>query len=289
MVKKTLCLSVLFLSILALSGCSMSLKPNWQNARPDRQTLKSEAIEQKAHLLFEKAQDKDSLLASITAFEMALAENPGDYSTLTSLSTQYTLLGTAYTEKQKEKSRHFHQALRYAEQALYSNPAFKEKVAGGTPLWEAIEELDQGQVEAMFFWVKALQYQFKEGMNLGAKVFNVRWMKRGLKFLDRIEQVAPEFGGGGVEFAKGICYYVIPGIMGGSKKLGDEYMARSIARSDGWLFPRWARGKYYYVVTGEDEKSRADLEWVATRNLKNFKDSAPWKIHFQANAKELLN
>lgn len=274
--------------LVCFSGCAMQSPSHWQDARPDLQTPESEALAQEARLLYEVATDRERLLTSIATFERVLAKNPGDYATLTALSNQYILLGTAYTARRAEKSHHFNQAMRFAELAMYSNAAFKQRVAAGTPLWDATGVLDKAQAEAMFFWVTALQYDFKEGMSLVAKIVNVRWMQHSLKFLDRIEQVAPGFGGGGVEFAKVICYYVLPKSMGGSESEGDAYMKRSIARSDGWLLPRWGRGKYYYVINGETGKSRADLEWVASRNIEDFKDPMAWKVHFQANAKELL-
>jgi len=286
--KTFLELSALILILIGFSGCAMQPPSHWQGASPDIEAPESEALAQEAQQLFEVATDRESLLSSIAAFEKVLVKNPGDYSTLTVLSNQYILLGTAYTKRRGEKSRHFNQAMRYAELAMYSNVTFKQRVSAGMPLWEAAEVLGKAQVEAMFFWVTALQYDFKEGMNLAARIVNVRWMGYGLKFLDRIEQVAPEFGGGGVEFAKVICYYVLPKSMGGSKSMADDYMNRSIARADGWLLPRWAQGKYYYVVKGENDKARADLEWVASQNLKDFNDPTAWKVHFQANAKELL-
>jgi hypothetical protein len=286
--KTLLELTVLFIFLIVFSGCAMQPPSHWQDASPDIETPESEALAQEAQQLFEVATDRESLLSSIAAFEKVLVKNPGDYSTLTVLSNQYILLGTAYTGQRGEKSHHFNQAMRYAELAMYSNVTFKQRVSTGTPLWEATEVLEKAQVEAMFFWVTALQYDFKEGMNLVARIVNVRWMGYGLTFLDRIEQVAPEFGGGGVEFAKVICYYVLPKSMGGSKSMGDDYMIRSLARADGWLLPRWARGKYYYVVKGEPDKARADLEWVASQNLEYFNDPTAWKVHFQANAMELL-
>lgn len=286
--KTLLGLTVLFLFLIGFSGCAMQPPSNWQDASPDIETPESEALEQVAQQFYEVAIDRQSLLSSIAAFEKVLVKNPGDYSSLTALSTQYILLGTAYTKGRGEKSQHFNQAMRYAELAMYSNEAFKQQVSSGTPLWDATETLEKAQVEAMFFWVTAVQYDFKEGMNMAATIINVRWLVHSMKFLDRIEQVAPGFGGGGVEFAKVICYLVLPKSMGGSESMADEYMNRSIARSDGWLLPRWARGKYYYEVKGEPEKARAELEWVASQNLDQFNDPMAWKFHFQENARELL-
>ncbi len=286
--KALLKLPLLILFLVGFSGCALQPPSDWQDSSADIKTAESVALFQEAQQLYALATDRQSLLSSIAAFEKVLVKNPGDYSALAALSTQYTLLGTAYTKRRADKSSHFKQAMRYAELAMYSNKAFKQRVSAGTPFWEAADSLEKEQVEAMFFWVTALQYEIKDGMNLGAKIVNVRWMGHGLKFLDRIEQVAPEFGGGGIEFAKVICYLVLPKSMGGSESMADEYMSRSIARSDGWLLPRWARGKYYYVVKGEPDKARADLEWVASQNLEQFNEPMAWKVHFQENAREIL-
>jgi len=280
---------VLFVSGVALSGCAMQWVPNWQEAGQSTPNAQAEDLAQQARLLFVQARDRDSLLASIKAHKQVLTANSGDYEILASLSTQYILLGTAYTEDRGEKSRLFRQAMRYAELAMYTNVEFKKIVAAGSLPWEATEALAKKEVAAMFFWVTALQYEFKEGMTLPGKIVNLDWMARGLRFLDRIETVDPDFGGGAVEFAKVICYYVLPKSKGGSETKGDEYMARSVAKGEEWLLPRWARGKYYYAVKGEDEKARQDLAWVASRNLEKFKDPAPWKVHFQENARALLD
>lgn len=280
---------VLVLFTLILSSCAMKWAPNWQAAGPNNPTPQSEQRAIQARLLFEQAKDRKTLLESIDAHQKVLAENPGDYEILASLSTQHILLGTAYTDGRDEKSRQFRQAMQYAELAMYTNAKFKEKVASGAKPWEATAALTKKEAAAMFFWVTALQYEFKEGMNLPGKIVNINWMQRGLSFLDRIDKVDPEFGGGAVDFAKVICYYVLPASKGGSKKKGDEYMARAVMKSDKWLLPRWARGKYFYPLKGEDNKSRDDLEWVATRKLEEFKDPTPWKIHFQENSRALLN
>ncbi len=274
--------------LLSLSGCAMTWTPHLEEAGIDNPTEQSEQLAVSARILFEQSKDRASLLQSIEAHQKVLTENPGDYAALVALSTQHILLGTAYTEERGEKTENFRQAMRYAERGMYTNADFKNSVAGGTSPWDASDTLGKEEVEAMFFWVTALQYEFKEGMTLAGKIVNVRWMQHALKFLDRIEQVAPDFGGGAVEVAKVICYYVLPGSMGGSEERGDAYMARAVEKGDDWLMPRWARGKYYYAIKGEDEKARADLQWVATRIRNQFNDPLPWKIHFQENASALL-
>ncbi|MDF1581016.1 MAG: TRAP transporter TatT component family protein [Desulfuromonadales bacterium] len=289
--KKSWCRQLLLASLLAvaLSGCAMQWTAQWQDAGVDTPTAQSAVLLNQAQVLFEKANDRASLLNSIAAYEKVLVANPGDTTALTMLCTQEILLGTAYTQSSQEKSLHFRRAMTYAERAMYTNPSFRKQVDRGTAPWDAAATLGKDDVQAMFFWVTALQYEFKEGMNLAQKIANINWLQKGLIFLDRIEQVAPEFGGGAVEFAKVICYYALPTSKGGSKVKGDKYMEQAIERGGTRLFPRWARGKYFYPIKDESEKARQDLEWVARQNLAEFDDPYPWKVHFRENARELLN
>jgi hypothetical protein len=274
---------------LLLNGCAMSWRAAWEEPAAGLLAKHVPDVPRpEAAALFETARDGESLQRAIAAYrDLNLAE-PGDYQILTRLSTMYILLGTAYTDSRREKSQSFHQAMVYAERAMYTNPDFRVQVDSGCKPWEAAGTLTGAEAEAMFFWVTALQYDFKEGMTLPGKIVNLVWLKRSLVFLKQIETVAPDFGGGAVEFAQVICFYALPTWWGGSKSLGEEYMRRAVERGEGWLLPRWARGKYFYPIRGDDVLARQDLEWVASRDPQGFRDASPWRIHFQDDARRLL-
>lgn len=286
--KSPLAYLIIIPLIMQISGCAMKWNPSWQEAYGDRPTEQSIELSQEADRILQSATDETTLRASITAYEQVIAENPGDYNALKMLSTQYILLGTAYTENRHEKSNFFRRAMVYAERAMGTNEKFRTMIDAGMMPWEAATSLTSNEVEAMFFWVTALQYEFKEGMNLPGKIININWLHHALLFLDQIEQVDPQFGDGAVEFAKVICYYALPKSKGGSKEKGDEYMQRAVNRGGKRLMPRWARGKYYYPIKGESEKAHRDLEWVAAQNLDDFEDLYPWRVHFQEDARLLL-
>lgn len=280
---------VLIISALLLGGCAMQWKPAWQ---PQERTPKTDPTLQPlvaAEALFNEAQTKQQLEKSINAYELILTTHPNNYTVLQTLSTQYILLGTAYTIGSKEKSQCFKQAMRYAEWAMYTNPEFRHRIEQGETPWAASSALTANEAEAMLFWVTALQYEFKEGMNLYSKIININWLKRALIILERIETVAPQFGGGAVEFAKAICYYALPSSKGGDKTKGDIAMQQAVARNDNWLLPRWAMGKYYHPIRGEHHKAQRELTWVARQDLNQFIDPFPWRVHFRENAQQLLN
>lgn len=285
---KLLVPATIMIFVISFVSCSLKLQPVWQEAAQNKPTKESLRRLDEARVLFDRADSADSLRISIAAFESVLEENPGDYEALALLSTQYILLGTAYTRNKRAKSALFQKAMKYAELAMHTNMAFKNRVAEGTAPWDAAEELGARELSAMYFWVIALQYEFKEVMFLPEKIVNVDWLQKGLVFLNRIENIDPDFGGGGVEFCKVICYYALPEFKGGSPEKGDEYMHKAVAKASDWLLPRWARGKYYYVIKKEPEKSRRDLQWVAKQDLSEFQDPYPWRVHFKKSAQELL-
>lgn len=289
MSTKTAILTLL-LSLFLLSGCG---KKNWhsslQEAGQATGSTQAQLLYTKAILTLEHAADLEGIMASIESMQRVLAAEPMHREALAYLGNLHILLGTAYTIGREEKIAHFHQAMKYCELSMYVNPQFREAVKDGKKPWEASQTLRAEDAPAMLFWVTALQYEFKEGMILPQKIINVGWLRHGIIFLDRIKQVAPEFGNGAVEFAYSICYLALPSLLGGDSTLGKAYMAKSISRGEGYLLPTWGKGKYFHQVTGDLKSARKDLLWVASQDPEDYKDLYPWRMHFIADAKLQLN
>lgn len=271
-----------------LPGCALNWQASWHTVRSSAATANVQPLLQLASTTYAAAGDAAKVDAALAAYERLLDADPANYRGLVDAAALLILRGTAYTDKTSLKSDFFYRAMHYAELAMYTNPGFRARADAGAVPWEIADSLGAAEAEAMLFWVTALQYEFKEGMSLPSKIINLVWLQRSLVFLDRIETVAPGFGGGAVEFAKVICYIALPESRGGSKEKGEDYMQKAVAKEDGWLLPRWARGKYYYPMQGEVEKGRQDLVWVASRPMEQFKDPYPWRIHFRNDARDIL-
>lgn len=280
---RSLCLA--FLTVLC--GCSLHREPVWKLAGPNRPTEHTERLFAAAQESFASATDGAAVDRCIALHEAVLKDNPGHYQARVNTADLYVLKGAAYTHSSSAKSAAFHQAMTHAELAMYTNPAFKAEVDAGRQPWEAAGALGASEAEAMYLWVTALQYDFKEGMALPSKIVNITWLQRALVFLDRIETVAPDFSGGGVEVAKMICYFVLPKSRGGSKAKADEYMERAVVKGKGWLLPRWAKGKYYLPAKGQKQAVAAELAWVAAQDPAAFQDPYPWRIFFQNDARQM--
>jgi hypothetical protein len=280
---------LIILSISMVAGCALSWEPALHKARDDLPTPDSNHKRFLADSLYNRVDDLKSLEAAVVAYGAVLEVNPGDYKALVQLSNLHILKGTAHCRRRADKSLNFKTAMRYAELAMYTNASFRDRVRRGAKPWQAADRLGRKETEAMFFWVTALHYEFKESMNLAEKVRNVGWFRKGLAFLDRIEAVNPEFGGGGVEFAKFITYYVLPESSGGSKARGEAFLRKAVAKGKRRLMPRWGRAKYYYEKTGDRRAAREDMQWVVSREPHAVNDPYPWRVYFQKDAALFLS
>lgn len=269
-----------------MSGCSFKMhQAHWPpehealNSSPGVAELQDAAIEK-----FQEAGSKDALLESIESFETILEIAPGNKEVLTYLCNQYILLGAAYTSERGLKYEYYDKAMTSCEQSMYTNLEFRREVNRGSKPWGAAYTLKAEDAPAMLFWVTALQYQFKEAMLWPSKVVNIRWMQHALLFLDRIKEVAPDYGNGAVELAYTVCYCVLPGFYGGDQEKCYGYMSKAVERSEGHLLARWGRGRFFYQVTGDENAAKKDLKWVIEQNPAKFKDVYPWRVYFQEDA-----
>ena len=281
-------LIVFLMTLSLLSACALQRQLEPENAHDHIPTEKSTMLLEQAEACLNQANSAERLYECRDQYRSVLELNQGDYLALARLSTIYTLIGTAYIERRSAKSDTFEMAMDYAEQAMLSNAEFRSLAQAGVPLWEAVEVLGESEVEAMFYWVTALQYAFQEGMSLPQRIINVRWLSNALSVLQHVENVAPDFGGGSVKFGKAICYLVLPESFGGSETQGKQMMRKAVNDNPGWLLPRWGRAKYYYEIMNEPEKKQRDLDWVASQDPSDFHDLHPWRVHFITDAREIL-
>ncbi len=281
---------VVSFSLLMLTGCGKkNWQSSWQEAGQAAGSNQGELLYAEAHEKLQQAADLEGIKATMESMQRVLAADPTHREALAYLGNLHILLGTAYTVDREEKISHFRQAMKYCELSMYANPHFRAAVEDGREPWKASHTLQAEDAPAMLFWVTALQYEFKEGMILPAKIINVGWLQHGITFLDRIEQVAPQFGNGAVEFAYSICYLALPSLLGGDTILGKTYLEKSISKGKGYLLPTWGKGKYFHQVTGDLDSARKDLLWVASQKPEDFKDLYPWRMHFITDAKLQLD
>ena len=195
---------IILIVLGCLSAYALQRQLESESTEDNLPTPASISLLEQAETCLGKADNADRLYECRDQYESVIELNPGDYLALARLSTIDTLIGTAYTERRSARKEVFQQAMGYAEQAMLSHPDFQAQIEQGVPLWNAVTVLGKDEVEAMFYWVTALQYAFQEGMSMPERIINVRWLAKALLVLEHVEKVAPDFGGGSVEFGKAI-------------------------------------------------------------------------------------
>lgn len=272
---------------LAVIGC-MTWKPGWEQTPHPGSGSDVSGLLENAEALGRTADDRPSLKASIDAYEAALDIDPTNYQALTALGHQYILMGAAYCEERSEKIRLYRLAMQANERAMYTHPEFKKLADQGQRPWEACPVLGRNEINAMFQWVTALLYYFKEGMTWPEKVVNVRWIQHTGPMLERIETLDPAYGGGGVQFSLALYYGILPASLGGDENKSRFFLSESVRIGPDWLLNRWGRAKYFYFRDDNRQGFIDDLEWVVAQDLETAGGVYAWKVYFQRDARQLL-
>lgn len=236
----------------------------------------------------QKAFDSDSLNHCISLYEKAAAMDGENYHARKMLGNLYLLLGDGYEKSTAKKADHFQKALKYSEQAMYINDAFRKRVNGGEQVWQACTALSENELDAMVFWVTAIFYYYKECLGPFGQMINLHWIKRARSVLSAAEKLNPKWGGGIIYLSWGLYYLSIPEIVGGDIEKSTEYFTKAVAAGPHHLLNRWARGKYYHVKTGDREKFEDDLRSVLSGNAGQIMDHPAWKHYLINDAKKLL-
>jgi hypothetical protein len=283
----TIAVVIGLLAAALVSGC-VAWRPEWDRRLSATTDADTGPLLVQAEQLSRVAGSRSDLLAAIAAYESVLAVDASDFTALTNLGHLYILLGAAYTTDRSEKISHYRTARRYNEWAMYTDAAFRTRMDGGEKPWEACEVLNRREVPAMFYWVTAVMYHFKEGMTLPEKVANRKWVDWCGIFLHRIEAIDPDWGGGGVQFSLALYYGILPKALGGDRRRSDVYLTRSVLIGPHWLMNRWGRAKYFHVRDKNRSGFEEDLQWVIAQDIHQAGGAYPWKVYFQRDARQML-
>lgn len=278
--------SLIVLLFLSVSSC-MTWEPGWTFTQETTGSGDIDYLLEHAHQQSQQADTEEKLSALIATYKSILSIDPYHRASLTSLCSYYTLLGAGYTQGRSDKADVYEQAIRYCEQAMYLNSAFKERVNMGESLWDASIALTSEDADAMGYWVTAVLYYFKEVVPDPLKAFDARWLTRARTVMERVEKVKPEWSGGANYFNLGIYYLAVPKSMGGDLGKAEEYFEKAATTGPDWLLTPWGKAKYYYPLTGDRQAFNHELEWVLSKTPGDTGEPYPWSIYFIKQAREL--
>jgi hypothetical protein len=277
----------LCLAACACTGC-MTWHPQWPDLSSSSTPSVALARLEKAEQLGHRADSRSTVTATVAAYQSVLDADPGNFQALVSLAQLNLLLGDGYTTGIAEKKTYFHNALIYAEGAMFTNPSFRKKVLMGEPTWEACRVLSVREIEAMLFWVNAVFYSYKEGQLYIGQVINYRWIQRARKVMEHMTSIDPDWGGGALHFTWGVYFLSIPESIGGDRKKSAAFFAKAIEIGPERLLNRWGQAKYFHVKMKDPTGFRKDLEWVLSRDVERSPGNYSWNAFFAKDARRLL-
>ncbi len=284
--KSRLRVGILLLLSL-ISGCMM-WRPQW----PDQQVaISTNDVPSLLRLAEQKgrgAASAESLELAIAAYLDVVALAPLDFEANLALSHLHLLLGDAYVEKRSQKRENVVKARRYAEAAMFTNPAFRNKIKEGKPTWVACEALGEGEMDAMFFWVNAVFYRFKEAQWAPLQAVNYRWIKRAKQVMEQMTAIGTNDQYPLLDFLWGAYYLSIPLSVGGDREKAAEYFDAAVDNAPDQLLPRWGRAKYYHAKMKNLKPFQEDLAWVLAQEGEETADHPAWRAFFIQDAKRLL-
>jgi len=242
----------------------------------------------KALELEKVAATKSDILAMIGFFKKAIELNEETLLAHWKIGQYSLLLGAGHAESKAEKKQFYNNSIDYCERAMKLNPEFAKALDAGSTIWGSAGLLENEHVDAMGFWYTARCYYFKECLSTIGRIFNVKMMVTNDPVIRRIDELNPNWEGGGNFLSKAIYYIAIPKKFGGSKENAAIEFEKAIEIGPTYLVHRWGRAKYLSSITGNKELYISDLEWVLEQNPSTGGNPHAWNVYFQNQAKEML-
>ncbi len=274
-------------AVIGFAGC-LSWEEGWKEVTGPVQKGDVGALIAKANLQIAGADNREKLEALIRTYEQVLEIDPNNYEALWSLGRYYILKGVTYVDTMKDKKDYFIKAARVCERGMYTNKEFKKLVDSGTPLWDASSVLTIREIEAMDYWYSALGWYYADCLNPVERIFNLHWVSRNKKILDRMMAIDPAWGGGHPYTAKASYYAVVPAFLGGDLKKSADYFEKADSAGAGWLYVKFSRAKFLHAKTGDREAFKKDLQWVIAQDPHKARSPYPWNVYFQKEARKML-
>ncbi len=286
--KKYLIYVGLGVIILTIESC-VSFKSGYYEFNEKISSDNIDKLLNEAHKIETTASSADEVLKLIDAFKMIENADPYHYHALWKIGNYNILMGAAYSKNTKDKKFYYREAIKYCEKAMCTNQAFSSEVKKGTEITDACNKLTIDEIDAMGYWYTARFYYFKECMRPVGRIINTKIPIQNNIMIERIDELDPNWAGGGNYFSRALYYLSVPDKFGGSKQRAKEEFNKAVEVGPNYLVNRWGRAKYYYHLIGNIEAYKSELEWVVAQDPNEAANTYPWNVYFQKDAQKMLD
>lgn len=286
--KKYLIYVGLGVMILTIESC-VSFKSGCYEFNEKISSDNIDKLLNEAHKIEATASSAGEVLKLIDAFKKIENADPYHYYALWKIGNYNILMGAAYSEKIKDKKFYYREAIKYCEKAMCTNQAFSSEIKEEKGITDACNKLTIDEIDAMGYWYTARFYYFKECMRPVGRIINTRIPIKNDMMIERIDELDPNWAGGGNYFSRALYYLSVPEKFGGSKQRAKDEFNKAVEVGPNYLVNRWGRAKYFYHLMGNMEAYKSDLEWVVAQNPNEAANTYPWNVYFQRDAQKMLD
>lgn len=273
--------------VLTAMGC-ISWDEGWKTKSQSTAQGDVKKLLADAAVLEASADSADKIKNLISAYEKITAVDPPDFEALSKLSEYLFMYSYIYTSDKNAREDYYLKAIKYSEQAMYTNPEFKKLADQGKPVWEAVNALTEREMAPMYWWYMSAG-QYWTDHNLMVRLLNIYWSSRAKTILERMTAVKPDWNYGRIHMAWACFYAIVPGFSGGDLKKSAEYFDKAIQLGPDVITHYVNRAKYLHVKNGDKESFKKDLNFVISRDPKKINYPYPWGAGYQMKARDLLS
>lgn len=267
-------MSILLKSLLTLSLC---LNIAWaQDA-----TLKADALK-----LWQKRDEKESLVEAIKKFEQLHKAAPNDVEYLLYLTRCHFLMGDSHSKDKAEKISHFEKAMGYGDASLALNTEYASRLKKNDEIEHQVKALGEAEVPQMYWTLASIgRYAKTNGIFSGLK-----YKSKILALLSRAEELKGDYFYGAIPRYWASYYAVIPGFAGKDLKKSKKYFEKAMQLGPQYYGNKVLMAETYYVEK-EDEKEFKKLlnEVISDSSQDNHPELGPENRMEKIKAKKLLD
>lgn len=273
------------LAIALVSGCAAQRQAGWEQEVAAVEGDAAAVLQQANELWLQRA-DMTKLEEALAVFEDAAAIDTTNLELLITLARGNYFLADAFLSDEKDRQTEvYEKSLSFAEKGMALHPEFKELVAGGEPVEDAIRVLPPEYVGAIYWGSASLG---KWGLNKGLPTI-LKNKERGRKMMERCVELDETYFYGGPHRWFGSYYGKLPAIAGRDLEKAKTHFEKAIAIAPNYFGTRVLQAEYYSKNAQDKELFRSDLEFVLNTPSDVIPELVPEQDVEKRKAQEMLD
>jgi len=222
----------------------------------------------------------------VAAWSRLVQAAPRDREGLVQLAAAWALRAKWDARTEGEQGEFYRNALQAAEKALALNPAFRERVAQGGEVWEALEVLGAEDAPALAWWAFTLWNYYRDGLSGLVQMTQRRWLERVRAAGERLAQLDSGAVEGMGWFLQGVALAELPEARGGGTAAAAGFLDRALGVAPASPRNLWAWAVFVALPRADRTSFQRNLSDATAAGA--TEGHPGWNAWFARQARELL-